>query len=168
MQFLENGSSRMILLVVGETQVPHVLAEDVDAVGVLAARARSAHLFHSRNNSERYVERHNWVLLLVIARLRAEVKTIIGDSQCAPNRAAVRADVSDVVLEILPFLAGQVAERTVAGNLAMVTRMETHTSVKQSKHKGRLTVVSPPCFEFNDEDFESESSELELAFFDAG
>lgn len=29
------------------------------------------------------------------------------------------------------------------------------------------TIVSPPCFEFSDEDLESVSSELELAFFDA-
>lgn len=29
-----------------------------------------------------------------------------------------------------------------------------------------ITIVSPPCFELSDDDFESESNELELAFFD--
>lgn len=30
-----------------------------------------------------------------------------------------------------------------------------------------FTIVSPPCFELSDDDFESDSNEFELAFFDA-
>lgn len=51
----EDSTSRMVLLFMGESQVPHVLAQYVDAVGVFASGTRSTDLFNSTNNAQRNV-----------------------------------------------------------------------------------------------------------------
>lgn len=43
----------------------------------------------------------------------------------------------------------------------------TYATNSISQFAPSLTIVSTPCLEFNELDFESESNELELAFFDA-
>lgn len=47
LQVDEDVPTRVVLLLVGEAQVAHILAEDFDAVSVFATRRGAAHLFNT-------------------------------------------------------------------------------------------------------------------------
>lgn len=161
-QLFEYGSSGVVLLFVRETQISHVFAEYVDAVGVFASGTRAANLFHSRHNAQRYIHDDNWIFFG--SWLWSEVKAIICYGQNASGWAAVRTNVSTFVLNILTLLTSKICkcDGSIVGNLW--ARFICLLNKKWFPNIRRfLTIVSTPCFEFNEFDLESESTEFELA-----
>lgn len=81
----------MVLLFVGEPEVAHVLAEDLDAVGVFTARRRPAHLLYSGDHAQRHLYNVRHVLID-----GPEVEFVVGDGEDAARWPVIRAEVGDV------------------------------------------------------------------------
>lgn len=81
----------MVLLLVGEPEIAHVLAEDLDAVGVFAARRSAADLLYSRDYTQRHLDyvRHVFVN-------GAEVEFVVGDGEDAACGTVIGTEVGDV------------------------------------------------------------------------
>lgn len=75
----------------GEAQIAHVLAEDLDTVGVFAARRRPAHFLYTRDDAERHLDDVGGVLVD-----GAEVQFVVGDGENAARGAVIGAEVGDI------------------------------------------------------------------------
>lgn len=91
LQFFKNVSPGMVLLLMGETEVAHIFAEDLDAVGVFAARRSPAHFLYSRYDAQRHLDdvRHVFVD-------GAEVEFVVGDGENAARWSVIGTEVGDV------------------------------------------------------------------------
>lgn len=98
----------MILLLVGESQVSHVLAKDINAVRVFAARRSASNLLDAGHHAQRSVD-HNGGIFFG-GWLRPEVQPIVGNGEYTARRSAVRANVGDVRFAGVNFFAGQILE----------------------------------------------------------
>lgn len=52
LKFTEDRATRMIFLFVSEPKISHVLAQNVNAVGIFASRTGAANFFNSRDNTQ--------------------------------------------------------------------------------------------------------------------
>lgn len=80
----------MISLLVGEPQVAHVLAEYLDAVGILAATRVTADLLDSTDNTQRHF--HDVRCVAIDA---AKVQLVVGYVQNTARWSGVWAQVGD-------------------------------------------------------------------------
>lgn len=94
----------MILLLVGEPQIPHILAEDINAVRIFAPRRSASHLLHARHNAQRSVH-HNGRIFFG-GRLGPEVQPIIGNGEDTAGGSTVWTDVGDVRFARMDLFAG--------------------------------------------------------------
>lgn len=102
----------MILLLVSETEVSHVLAENFDAVRVLPTGCRPANFLNTGYYPKGNIYDH-W-RIAVIRGVRAEVQAIVCNGQRPDGGLPVRADVGHIVLLVLFLFAIQVDEGSLA------------------------------------------------------
>lgn len=91
LQLLEDVPPRVVLLLVRKPQVPHVLAEYLDAVRVLSPGRGTAHLLYPRHHPEGHLDNVGHVLVY-----RTKIQLVIGDGEDTARRPVVRAEVGDV------------------------------------------------------------------------
>lgn len=91
LQFLEHCSSGMILLFVGKSQIPHVLAKNLDPVGILPFARGTTDFLDPTDDTQGHLDD--------VGRLSvdaAKVQLVIGDTEYASGWARVGTEVGDI------------------------------------------------------------------------
>lgn len=127
LEFLKDVAPRVIFLLVSKAQVPHVFADEFDAVRVFTPAASPSDFLDAADNPEGYVEDEGRL------PVRApEVDFVVSDCQRAPDRTDERTEVSHISGCTLDFLSNKKWCGAVIGSRLLLLFSNCYFGIKIS------------------------------------